>query len=339
MQAFHQESSFNPGVTPALARPMDQEVTTIVDLTHRCNSPCRYCRWGNPRTEGRRHLPLDEVLLPPATLREVGTARVVFSGGEPLLYPHLNQVLHYYAEHVEHRVIITNGLLLSDEKRRSLRFAGATGFAFSIDAISPEAYFATRGWRPHQLARVLDNLRRAAADAEGLELGINAVVSRPTANWESVADLLAFGSALELNRVKFQPVFDDGYLSRSAPWLALTHQDVPSLQRIAESIGQLEGVPTNPPGFWRDLARIAAGSRLDGRQCGLGGHTVLVTGQRLARCYWVPEADLGSVSDLMPGALRAQKSIGELTQAKQFCQVDGRCFCLQKLPHEWGEPA
>lgn len=104
---------------------MESERTTIIDLTYRCNSPCRYCRWGNPRNEDRRDLPVSAVLLPAATLHSLGTSRVVFSGGEPLLYPHLVEVLRYYARYVEQVVIITNGLLLSDDKRRALHSAGA----------------------------------------------------------------------------------------------------------------------------------------------------------------------------------------------------------------------
>lgn len=316
---------------------MESERTAVIDLTYRCNSPCRYCRWGNSRTEGRRDLPLDLVLLPSATLQSLGTSRVVFSGGEPLLYPHLDKVLRYYAQHVEQRVIITNGLLLTDDTRRKLHSAGATGFAFSIDAVSPERYFATRGWSGQQLARVLQNLRRAAESKE-LELGINAVVSRPTADWVCVGELLALGSSLELDRVKFQPVFDDGYLSHSAPWLALNHSDVPNLLWIADRVAHGEGVNTNPPGFWRDLAAMADGKQLEASRCGLGEDTVLVAGGRLARCYWVPSADVGSIPNAA-GELRQHESIAELTDAKPRCQVDSRCFCLQKLSHGWGERA
>lgn len=312
------------------------ERTLVVDLTYRCNSPCRYCRWGNPKTEGRRDLPLDSVLLPAETLRTLGTTRVVFSGGEPLLYPHLDDVLRYYARHVESRVVITNGLLLGDDRRRKLRSAGANGFAFSIDTTMPHLYFATRGWRGEQLSRVLANVQRTAEDAhaEGMELGINAVVSRPTANWASVGALLAFGSSINVVRVKFQPVFDDGHLSRSAPWLALDIRDVPNLLLIADGVGRVEGVETNPPAFWRDVAALAAGSPLDGGRCGLGADTVLVTDGRLARCYWVPAADLGSTASTKP--VREHEGVAALADAKPRCHVDARCFCLQDLSHGWG---
>lgn len=177
-----------------------RECTAIIDLTYRCNSPCRYCRWGNPRTADRRELPLEAVLLPAATLRFLGTSRIVLSGGEPLLYPYLDNVLSYYERFVKERVIITNGLLLTDQKRQVLQSAGATGFAFSIDSVSPERYFATRGWSAQQLARVLRNLQ-CAAETKNLELSINAVVSRATAEWACVGELLAFGSSLELGKV------------------------------------------------------------------------------------------------------------------------------------------
>jgi pyruvate-formate lyase-activating enzyme len=276
------------------------------------------------------------VLLAPDTLRALGTSRVVLSGGEPLLYPHLDDVLRYYARHVESRVVITNGLLLSSSRRQHLRSAGATGFALSLDTTDPALYQATRGWGEAQLGRVLANLRSAAgaAEAETMELGLNAVVSHATANWACVGAVLALGSHLGLRRVKFQPVFDDGYLSRSAPELALGTRDVPGLNDIADNVARFEGVATNPPGFWRDLARVAAGTGLDGTRCGLGPETVLVTDERLARCYWVPDADAGTVRT-EPAAIRVHQSTETLLGTKSGCSVDARCFCLQPLAHEW----
>lgn len=319
---------------------MEESHTAVIDLTYRCNSPCRYCRWGSPLTKGRHNLPLESVLLAASTLRELGTSRVVLSGGEPLLYPHLDDVLRYYAGHVESRVVITNGLLLSPSRRQRLRSAGATGFAVSVDTVDAVLYRATRGWAESQLTCVLANLRSAAgaAEAEATELSLNAVVSHVTANWGCVGAVLALGSHLGLRQVKFQPVFDDGYLSRSAPSLALGPRDVAALGNIADNVARFEGVATNPPGFWRDLAEVAAGAGLDGVRCDLGSGTVLVTDQRLARCYWVPNADAGTIGNELT-AVRVRQSTEALARAKPGCRVDARCFCLQPLAHEWSARA
>lgn len=259
---------------------------------------------------------------------------MVFSGGEPLLYPALGRILEYYKQHVPARVVITNGLLLSEGRRRDLSHAGATGFAFSIDSVSPERYFAARGWRSEQLARVLANLRAAsnAAKGEELEVGVNAVVTRANAIWESVCELLDLATSLNLTCVKFQPLFDNGFLGRSAPWLALDSRSVADLEEIASGIDGHVGVATNPAGFWRDLAVLVAGRPLDPLQCGLGGGTVLLARGRLARCYWVPDADLTFSS---VGRGEVEGSALRLEAAKPQCNVDARCFCMQSMAHEW----
>ncbi len=101
--------------------------TLVVDVTYRCNSPCAYCRWGSSHTERRADRNLEEVMVPHESLRALGTRRVVLSGGEPLLFPDLAQVLAYYSAVVPERVVISNGLLLDSGLREKLLAAGATG--------------------------------------------------------------------------------------------------------------------------------------------------------------------------------------------------------------------
>lgn len=313
---------------------MYQPSTLVVDLTYRCNSPCRYCRWSTrSNSEGKADRSVHDICLDAATLRALGTQRVVFSGGEPLLHPYINAILGYYAGVVEQRVVITNGALLSAGRRCELTAAGATGFAFSLDTVTPERYFAARGWGASHLRRVCSNLEAAAADRSGIELGINAVVTRPTAAWPVIRELLEYARSLELDCVKFQPVFDDGFLAKSAPWLALGRDDAANLSRIAQELGQFDALPTNPPAFWWDLAILARGERLKGARCGLGALTALATPGRLARCYWVPAADMHST--VTPSSESIQQSLAALDVAKPVCEVRSACFCLQSINHAW----
>jgi pyruvate-formate lyase-activating enzyme len=299
--------------------------TLIVDVTYRCNSPCLYCQWGSPALR-KPDRPPPDVCVPATTLVALGVGKVVFSGGEPALHPALDRILEHYAAHVAERLVITNGLLMDRDMRAHLLAAGATAFTFSIDSVDPGCFEANRGLPAKSLARILEHLRDAA---EGR--------TTATASVASVRDLLAFAAELRLDFVRFSPVFDDGYVGRNAPYLRLGEGDADALESIARFVGAGTPVPSNTPGFWRDLATLARGERLQGVACGLGDGTALLVPGRLVRCYWVASADVGLVERVT--ADDAQRSVRALEVVKPSCSVDARCFCLQSMDHEWTSPS
>src|SRR2546426_530833 len=117
---------------PAL--PVDTENTTVVDVTYLCNATCKYCQWGNLLTPGRAHRTVEEIVIPEDTLRSLGTQRIVLSGGEPRLNPHLNRALNHYHQLVDQVVVITNGYGLDTTEVGRLAHAGATGITVSLDS-------------------------------------------------------------------------------------------------------------------------------------------------------------------------------------------------------------
>jgi radical SAM protein with 4Fe4S-binding SPASM domain len=116
------------------------------NLTRRCNLECAHCYIAAGPAESAdgelsaaecRRL-ADEILaLNPAPL-------FILSGGEPLLRDDLEAL----AEHATARgatvVVGTNGTLLTEARIRSLRDAGVTGFAVSVDALDARRHDAFR---------------------------------------------------------------------------------------------------------------------------------------------------------------------------------------------------
>lgn len=309
--------------------------TLIVDVTYHCNSPCLYCQWGSPALR-KPDRPLLDVCVPAATLVALGVEKVVFSGGEPALHPELDRTLQHYAAHVTGREIITNGLLMDGATRAHLLAAGATAFTFSIDSIDPERFEANRGLPGPALVRILEHLCEAA-EGRRFGLGVNAVVTTATATMDSVRTLLAFAAGLRLDFVRFSPVFDDGYVGRNAPHLKLGAANADALEAIAELVQAGTPVPSNTARFWRDLAALARGERLQGAACGLGDGIALLVPGRLVRCYWVASADVGPTAHVTGHDVR--RSVRALEIIKPFCEVDARCFCLQTMEHEWTSPS
>lgn len=138
--------------------------------------------------------------------------------------------------------------------------------------------------------------------------------------------------------MKFQPVFDDGYLSRNAPQLKLSEADVPNLLDVAERIGQSPYRDrTNPLGFWQDTASLAAGETLPPGACSLGPrHSISLQG-KLKICYWVDSSGLGTSTSVLSES-EVSSGRDKFENEKLRCQVGFQCFCTQNLSHEWRKP-
>ena len=306
----------------------------MVDITYLCNATCKYCQWGNQGTPGRLHRSLAEILIPKETLDALGTERVVLSGGEPRLHPELARVLGYYRSLAKDVVVITNGYALNHGEVSRLLDSGATGITVSLDSVYPEEAQFVRMTPPSLHQSILSALR-SLPFPRAFELGINSVVSHPTANWRTVKGLLDFAREINADFVKFQPVFDDGYVAKNAPDLKLSEADRPSLLEVSERVGTSEySTRTNPPGFWRDIADLAAGERLSSKACSLGPRHAISLQGRLKICYWVDASTLGaptarlSADDVTAGRTKFE-------QDKLRCEVGFHCFCTQNISHEW----
>lgn len=308
-----------------------EKASLIIDLTDRCNARCRYCRWGDGRTAERRDLPVADLCVSVDTLRAGGVWRVVFSGGEPLLHHRLNDVLSYYADAaVSERVVITNGLLASAARLDSARRAGATGFAFSIDAVDEQTTLATRAMDSTQTVRVLANLKHAASLAEryGLEVTVNCVLSAANCSVETIGTLARSAAKNGASTIKFQPVFDDGYLGNNAPDLQLRAIHAAPILDI-EADARNWGITTNPVHFFTDLAAMCAGQEFEGDSCGLGERSLVLQRDGIVVCPWIRARAVRTTNEL-PTMLQ------EFRKAKSACRVGPHCFCLQSPEHAWG---
>jgi cyclic pyranopterin phosphate synthase len=146
-----------------------------VSLTDRCDLACVYCR--PSRSDGyatdRLDLPALRTLLD--GLMAAGVRRVRFTGGEPLLSPHVVEaVRHAVALGADDVALTTNGTLLT-KLAAPLRAAGLRRLTLSLDSLDPARF--ERITRGGKLARVLEGL--AAARAVGFdEIKLNCVVLR-----------------------------------------------------------------------------------------------------------------------------------------------------------------
>ncbi|AKK29332.1 GTP 3',8-cyclase MoaA [Mycobacterium sp. EPa45] len=163
-----------------------------VSLTDRCNLRCTYCM----PAEGLDWLPGDELLTRDELVRlltlavtRLGISSVRFTGGEPLLYRGLEDVVSAVAA-LRPRpeiALTTNGLGLA-KRARALADAGLNRVNVSLDTVDAE-HFATIT-RRDRLSDVLDGLSAAAAAGLG-PVKVNAVLDHDT-GLEDAVELLEY---------------------------------------------------------------------------------------------------------------------------------------------------
>lgn len=83
-----------------------------LQLTRRCNLRCRHCYLGSPRAHD---LPLADAARIVRQFSSHGGLRLLISGGEPMLYPHLQEFIAETDNLQIRRILITNGTRINPE--------------------------------------------------------------------------------------------------------------------------------------------------------------------------------------------------------------------------------
>ena len=121
-------------VAKALKSPRHPILAHIIPM-RRCNLSCDYC---NEYDNISKPVPLSVMLRRLELLANLGTSAITISGGEPLLHPDLDEIIHSIRGHGMMADLITNGYLLTPERIRRLNRAGLDHLQISIDNLMPD---------------------------------------------------------------------------------------------------------------------------------------------------------------------------------------------------------
>ena len=157
--------------------PLITPRSAVFGITRKCNSRCSYCPIWKLNSTNLEQPSLDEAKEALRQLALLGVRKVTISGGEPLLWPHLPELVRYGAK--EQGLIInvlTNGLLLNGERVYTLVEAGVSVIGLSLDSLRPEVYFALRGVALEKIDRARRELEQIARKGIA-KVGLTAVVT------------------------------------------------------------------------------------------------------------------------------------------------------------------
>lgn len=169
-----------------------------VETATQCNLACPMCvkqTWGKDEAEG---------LLVPALFERIRPAlphldALILNGiGEPLLHPHLEEFISTAKGAMPPGSWVgfqSNGLLIDDDRARSLVASGLDKICISVDAADPEVYRALRtGGDLERIEGAFSALLAAkkSSRASALQLGIEFVVMRD--NLQELPDVLRWAA-------------------------------------------------------------------------------------------------------------------------------------------------
>lgn len=142
----------------------------FVELTGRCNERCVHCYAGSS-PDVDEALSREQVLAVVSEARALGFSAIQFTGGDPLLSPHLVEALrHAREEGIPHVEVYTNGLALRPNVAEVIASCGAK-MALSVYSHLPEVHDGITG-SPGSLQRTLSAIKLARSLKIDVRVGV-----------------------------------------------------------------------------------------------------------------------------------------------------------------------
>jgi MoaA/NifB/PqqE/SkfB family radical SAM enzyme len=144
----------------------DHPLLAHIIPTRRCNLACEYC---NEYDDFSKPVLTEAMFQRVDKLAALGTSVITISGGEPLLHPELDEIIHRIRRRGMIAGMITNGYLLVAERIERLNRAGLEWLQISIDNVTPDEV-------SKKSLKVLDKKLELLAEHADFHVNINSVV-------------------------------------------------------------------------------------------------------------------------------------------------------------------
>jgi MoaA/NifB/PqqE/SkfB family radical SAM enzyme len=155
-----------------------------------CNLRCKHCLNANI-TQRNRSVTIDDIHRIAVQADEYGLAQFAVSGGEPLFFKNLDDIVAALMPEKFHIKLSTNGMFLDEQMGRRLKKIGIDKIGVSIDSISEELASAQRN-NSSQFKKALQALK-IAKDSD-LDAVIHHVVSHESVHSKEFINLLEYGT-------------------------------------------------------------------------------------------------------------------------------------------------
>ena len=160
---------------------------------YRCNFRCEHCCVTQLEKKAR-FFTMESVKELSRQADELGLTHFTITGGEPLIFPDLDELVATLDPNKFFIAVDSNGWFLDDEKARHLKSIGVEKVHLSLDSINPEEHDLFRK-KSGSHARVLKAIE--AAKKAGLSVLLNTVVTKQRLHSQEYLDFLRFTTDLD----------------------------------------------------------------------------------------------------------------------------------------------
>ena len=183
--------------------------------TNRCNQNCYYCHYKNPYLELDQYNPEDKIkrekmLEIIQDFKSIDVKAVTFSGGgEPLLYPYIEETMESVLDAGIDLSIITNGSLPVGRKAELL--SKAKWVRISLESGCAETYSKIRGVKKEAFEALCKNIKNfATIKNNDCELGVNFVIG-PN-NYKEVYQTGKLMQELGVNHINYTALMNNKFI-------------------------------------------------------------------------------------------------------------------------------
>lgn len=213
------------------ARKDHQPLFGTLEITQNCNLKCKHCYNFDRSTSppDRKELSLEEIKETIFQMSELGVLSLNISGGEPLLHPHLDEILEFCRPFHFHLRLKTNGVLLSEKRAREIRALGVKEVDISLYGKDEATYLNFCG---------KEGFRKAVAsivNAKNSDLKVNVSLILHRLNAEDFTEMTVLLKELKVFFQVSDEITDRYDQSQARDSLAMTKEQYKNLLTGPES--------------------------------------------------------------------------------------------------------
>ena len=180
------------------------------EITHHCNARCLHCYSASGPDATSAHLPLPQALALIDQLADAGVLVLAFSGGEPLMHPHWEELVGHAVRRGLNVNVGSNGSCINERNADRLKALGVKSVTISLDSHDAATHDYFR-----QLPGCFD--KAVAAIERLVARGVRVVVGfTPTRiNWEHGREVIELAHRLGADAVNLSEYVPAGRGTRS----------------------------------------------------------------------------------------------------------------------------
>jgi radical SAM protein with 4Fe4S-binding SPASM domain len=145
-----------------MQRRQDKPETVAWEITRRCNLTCPHC-YTAASTKDFPEFSTQQCKGIIDVVAGMGTTRIGWTGGEPLLRDDLEELMIYARDKAGIKSgITTNGVLLDEKRAHQLKDAGLDSLQISLDGTTPEKNYRIRRATDEEFHKVIEAIRICA---------------------------------------------------------------------------------------------------------------------------------------------------------------------------------